>query len=325
MMEKINLRVRGMTCASCAAVIEMGMRKERGVKSVSVNFASEKAYIEFDRAQTDEAKISKAIESLGYKSSVEGGSKEEAGEHDHHKEEKKEEIKKLKFRFIFSLILSLPVIYMVMGEMVGLAQPEIFERYGILLQAIFSGLVIVASFNIWKSGFKKLLKLSPNMDSLIFIGTATAWIYSFINAELMLAGKMVSMNDFYFEAAAFILVFISLGKYLEALTKGKTSDAIKKLIGLQPKTATVIKDGAEVETPISEVVEGDVILVRPGEKIPVDGVVVEGYSGVDEKAITGESIPAEKRAGSEVIGATINKTGALKFKATRVGKDTMLS
>ena len=186
-------------------------------------------------------------------------------------------------------------------------------------------MVIIVSFNIWQSGFKKLLHLAPNMDSLILIGTATAYIYSFINAELLLSGRMVSMDNFYFEAAAFILVFINLGKYLEALTKGKTSDAIKKLIGLQPKTATVIRNGEESEILISEVIVGDIILVKPGEKIPVDGIVTDGYSGVDEKAITGESIPAEKKIGSEVIGATINKTGVLKFKATRVGKDTMLS
>jgi len=163
------------------------------------------------------------------------------------------------------------------------------------------------------------------MDTLILIGTATAYFYSLVNAALLFLGKEISMESFYFEASIFILVFISLGKYLEAITKGKTSEAIKKLMGLQPKTAIVIRDEKELVVAISEVVEGDIVLVKPGEKIPVDGIVVDGYSGVDEKAITGESIPVEKKKGDEVIGATINKTSVLKFKATRVGKNTMLS
>jgi Cu+-exporting ATPase len=163
------------------------------------------------------------------------------------------------------------------------------------------------------------------MDTLVLIGTAAAYFYSLFNAFLLLLGYKVAMNEFYFESAVFILVFISLGKYLEAVTKGKTSQAIKKLIGLQPKTALIIKNNRELEIPIDEVKVGDIILVKPGEKIPVDGIVVSGYSGVDQKAITGESMPVEKKKGDEVIGATINKTGVLQFRATRVGKDTMIS
>jgi len=173
----------------------------------------------------------------------------------------------------------------------------------------------LACFNIWTSGLKNLIRIKPNMDSLIFIGTAAAYFYSVI----------ASTGSPYYESAVFILIFISLGKYLEAKTKGKTGDAIKKLMGLQPKEATIIRDGEEIKIPIFEVKVNDIILVKPGEKIPVDGIVIDGYSGVDEKAITGESIPVEKKIGDEVIGATINKTGVLKFKATRVGKDTMLA
>jgi len=192
-----------------------------------------------------------------------------------------------------------------------------------------------------------LLRLSPNMDTLIFIGTAVAYFYSLIISVFIFLGTKVEAS-LYYESAALILVFISLGKYLEAITKGKTSEAIKKLIGLQPKTATVLRqisnpkhqipnksqiqnsnfqnfDYEEVKMPISDVKVGDIILVKPGGKIPVDGVVIDGYSGVDEKAITGESIPVEKKKGDEVIGATINKTGVLRFRATRVGKDTMLA
>ena len=344
MSQKIILKIFGMHCASCAAIIENALKKEGGIKSANVNFASEKLYIEFDEIEISIARVKKIIEKLGYQATEETA-EEEA--HDHHKETKTQEIRKLKKRFIFALIFSLPIIYMVMGEMIGLPMPTIFENYGTIVQFALATAVIVSCFNIWTSGFKKLLRLSPNMDTLIFIGTAVAYLYSLAVSVLMFLGTKVEAH-FYYESAALILVFISLGKYLEAITKGKTSEAIKKLIGLQPKTATVLRqisnpkhqipnksqiqnsnfqnfDYEEVKMPISDVKVGDIILVKPGEKIPVDGIVIDGYSGVDEKAITGESIPVEKKKGDEVIGATINKTGVLKFEATRVGKDTMLA
>jgi len=320
-MEKIILKVSGMHCASCSAIIENALKNEEGIKSINVNFATEKAYLEFDSIEISIARIQKIIEKLGYKAAEETTEEEM---HDHHKEAKTQEIKKLKKRFILALIFSLPIIYMVMGEMVGLPMPIIFENYGTIIQFVLATAVIVSCLNIWTSGFKKLLRLSPNMDTLIFIGTAVAYFYSLTISVLMFLGIKVEAH-LYYESAALILVFISLGKYLEAITKGKTSEAIKKLIGLQPKEATIIKDDEEIKIPISEVKVGDIILVKPGEKIPVDGIVVDGYSGVDEKAITGESIPVEKKKGDEVIGATINKTGVLKFKTTRVGKDTMLA
>ena len=319
MNQKITLQIRGMDCASCAASIEHNLKKAKGVISASVNFAAENAFVEFDPKEIEIKSVKKIITDLGYKI-------DEPNEHEgHHKMEKESEIKKLKLRFLLSFIFGLPVIYMVMGGLIGLPVPEILERYGIPIQILLSTAVISACFNIWTSGFKKIIKLAPNMDSLIFIGTATAYFYSLVQAALLFSGKIIGMESFYFESAVFILVFISLGKYLEAITKGKTGNAIKKLIGLQPKTAIVIKNGKETEIPISEVVVGDIILVKPGGKIPVDGVVVSGYSGVDEKAITGESMPVEKKKDDQVIGATINKTGVLKFRATRVGKDTMIS
>ena len=321
MNQKTILNISGMHCASCAANIENALKKEAGVKSANVNFASEKLYLEFDEIEISIARIQKIIEKLGYKA-MEEVIEEEM--HDHHKEAKVQEIQKLKKRFIFALIFSLPIIYMVMGEMLGLPMPIIFENYGTIIQFVLVSAVIVSCFNIWTSGFKKLLHLSPNMDTLIFIGTAVAYFYSLIISILIFWGTKVEAS-LYYESAALILVFISLGKYLEAITKGKTSEAIKKLIGLQPKEATIIKDNEEIKIPISEVKVGDIILVKPGEKIPVDGIVIDGYSGVDEKAITGESIPVEKKKGDEVIGATINKTGVLRFRATRVGKDTMLA
>jgi len=321
MNQKTILKILGMHCASCVANIENALKKEEGIKSANVNFASEKLYLEFDSVEISIARIQKIIEKLGYQVTEETA-EEEA--HDHHKEAKTQEIRKLKKRLIFALIFSLPIIYMVMGEMIGLPMPTIFENYGTIIQFVLATAVIVSCLNIWTSGFKKLLRLSPNMDTLIFIGTAVAYFYSLITSVLMFLGTKTGAH-LYYESAALILVFISLGKYLEAITKGKTGEAIKKLIGLQPKEATIIKDNEEIKIPISEVKVGDIILVKPGEKIPVDGIVIDGYSGVDEKAITGESIPVEKKKGDEVIGATINKTGVLKFKATRVGKDTMLA
>jgi len=332
MNQKTILKISGMSCASCAVNIENALKKETGIKSANVNFASEKLYLEFDSIEISIARIQKIIEKLGYQATEETAEEEiypvrngvSNGVHDHHKEAKIQEISKLKKRFISALIFSLPIIYMVMGEIVGLPMPTIFENYGTIIQFVLATGVIVSCFNIWTSGFKKLLRLSPNMDSLIFIGTAVAYFYSLTISVLIFLGTKIEAH-LYYESAALILVFISLGKYLEAVTKGKTSEAIKKLIGLQPKEALIVKGDEEIKTLISEVKVGDIILVKPGEKIPVDGIVVDGYSGVDEKAITGESIPVEKKKGDEVIGATINKTGVLKFKATRVGKDTMLA
>jgi len=317
-MEKAILKVSGMHCASCAANIENSLKREEGVKTVNVNLATEKLYLEFNPFEISIDKIQKIIEKLGYKLLTEEETE------DHHAKKEVQEVQILKKRFLLSLIFSLPIIYIVMGEMLGLPLPMIFKNYGMLFQLILTTAVIVSCFNIWKSGFRNLLRLSPNMDSLIFVGTAVAYFYSLIISFLMFLGKEIKAH-FYYESAAIILMFITLGKYLEAITKGKTSEAIKKLIGLQPKEATIIKDNEEIKIPVSQVKVGDIVLVRPGEKIPVDGIVIDGYSAVDEKAITGESIPVEKKKGDEVIGATINKTGVLKFKATRVGKDTMLS
>ncbi len=310
--------ITGMHCASCSSVIENGLKKEKGVISANVNIANEKLYLEIDEKQTTIEKIKKTIKHLGY------GASEETGGDDHNKIAKEAEMKKLKKRFLFSLIFGFPIIYMVMGEMLGLPMPKIFEEYGLIIQLVLATAVIISCFNIWSSGLKKLLALSPNMDSLIFIGTSVAYFYSVILSIIYLITSRLP-ESLYYESAIFILIFISLGKYLEAITKGKTNESIKKLMGLQPKEAIVIKDGKEIIIPISEVAVGDIILIKPGQKIPVDGMVVDGYSSVDEKAITGESIPVEKKIGDQVIGATINKTGVLKIKTLKVGKDTMLA
>src|SRR4030042_1782583 len=226
----------------------------------------------------------------------------------------KKEIKKLKNTFIFSLVLGLPIFYLVMAEMIGLPMPMLSLKTKIVIQFLITTAIMTVNYQLYVSGLKKLIQRNPNMDSLIETGTLVAYLYSLVISLLIWFKPNFTGNHLYYESAALILVFISLGKYLEKLTKGKTSEAIKKLIGLQPKEATIIKNNEEIKIPISEVRVGDIILIRPGEKIPVDGIVIDGYSGVDEKAITGESIPVEKRKGNEVIGATINKHGVLKFK-----------
>ena len=284
-----------MHCASCAANIENSLKKTPGVKSVNVNFASEKAHVHYDESATNLGDIKKTIEKLGYHA-------HEAGmAHEHGKDN----AKNLRNRFLIALIFSLPIIYMTMST------PNI------LLEFIFTTIVIGACLNIWISGVKNLIKLTPNMDSLIFLGTAAAYFYSVVASFTGL--------ELYYESAAMIFVFISLGKYLESVTKGKTSNAIKKLIGLQPKEATVIRNGKEQKILISSVAVGDIVVVKPGEKIPVDGVLTEGNSEVDEKMITGESLPVEKNIGDAVIGGTINKVGSFQFKATRVGSETLLA
>lgn len=322
-MKKTILKISGMHCAACAVKIENTLKKEKGVISINVNLASEKTSLEYDADHIGFKKIKKIIEKLGYKAEKESF---EVGALDHRRKEEKREIKKLRNRFIISLIFGFPIIYMVMGGMIGLPIPKFFKDFGALIQFGLATIVILTCFNIWIFGFKNLVRFSPNMDSLIFIGTATAYFYSVVVSITLLLGiKNLGLEYLYYESAVFILVFISLGKYLEAVTKGKTSKAIKKLIGLQPKEATVIKNGHEISVLISEVKVGDVILIKPGEKIPVDGIVIDGYSGVDEKAITGESIPVEKKENDKVIGATINKTGVLKIRAEKVGRDTMLA
>ncbi len=327
-----------MHCASCAVNIEGALEKKAGIKSASVNFASEKLYLEFNKAEISIAEIRKIIKNLGYDAIEENfesslAATEGSAETIIRRQEKETtrqgmvtdgSFKKLKRRFILTLIFSLPIIYMVMGEMIGLPIPEVFQKYGIVIQFILTTAVIIFCINIWISGFKKMLRWAPNMDSLIFIGTAVAYFYS-LTVSILISLGIKAEAHLYYESAALILVFISLGKYLESMTKGKTGEAIKKLIGLQPREATVIKGKQAVKVHITQVKTGDVILVKPGEKIPVDGIVVGGYSGVDEKAVTGEGIPVEKRKDDMVIGATINKTGVLKFRATRVGKDTMLA
>jgi len=325
MNQKIILKIFGMDCGSCAANIEHTLRKEKGVILFDINFASEKASVEFDDREISLEKIKEIVKNLGYKAEKE--TYESMMEHgrDHHKLSGEKEIRKLRNIFIFSAALGLPIFYLVMAKMIGLPLPVLSLKTEVVIQFLITTAIMAVNYPLYIFGFKKLIQRNPNMDSLVETGTVAAYLYSLVISFLVWFKPGYAGNHLYYESAALILIFISLGKYLEVLTKGKTSEAIKKLVGLQPKEATVIKDGQEIKIPIVEVKVGDIILVKPGEKIPVDGLVIEGYSAIDQKAITGESIPVEKKKDDEVIGATINKTGVLKFKATRVGRDTMLA
>ncbi|MBU2025191.1 MAG: heavy metal translocating P-type ATPase [Patescibacteria group bacterium] len=317
-MQKIVLKIQGMHCASCAATIENNLKKQKGVFSASVNFASEKAVIEFNRGKINQKEIQVIIKKLGYTS------KQQVYK-PYRDQVASKEIKALKKKFLLSALLGLPVFYLAMGETVNLPLPALPENTKIIFQFFAATLIIIVNYPLYLSGFKKLVERSPNMDSLIATGTSAAYLYSLIVSLFIWLKPELKDVHFYFESAAMILLFISLGRYLEALTKKKTSQAVKKLIALQPQKATIIKKNQEVKIPVSRIKIGDIVLTRPGEKIAVDGLVIDGYSAVDQKAITGESIPAEKQKGDKVIGATINKTGVLKIKTTKIGKDMMIS
>ncbi|NFI02898.1 cadmium-translocating P-type ATPase [Clostridium botulinum] len=317
-----NLKVEGMTCSACANRVERVTKKLQGVQESNVNFATEKLTIVVDEDVAGYSDIKTAVEKAGYKLEKE----------DKAKEDKKESnpAKELLNRFIISMILTVPLLIISMGHMVGMHLPSIINPMinplnFALIQIALTLPVMLVGYKFYKVGIKNLFKLSPNMDSLISIGTLAAFLYGIFAIVKINQGSSEYAMHLYFESAAVILTLITLGKYLEAVSKGKTSQAIKALMGLAPKNATVIRNGGESIIPIEEVVAGDIVLVKPGEKLPVDGEVIEGSTSIDESMLTGESIPVEKEIGSTVIGASINKTGFIKYKATKVGKDTALA
>ena len=319
-----NFKIEGMTCSACANRIERTVKKLDGIEEASVNFASEKLTVSIDADAIQVATIKAAVEKAGYKLITE----------DEVITKKKYTSQQLLFRrLIASLALTIPLLIVTMGHMVGMPLPQIIEPMEnplnfALIQLVLTLPVMIVSYKFYTIGYKNLFKLSPNMDSLIAVGTTAAFLYSLYGTYMIVAdpksGHEYAMH-LYYESAATILALITLGKYLEARSKGRTSEAIKKLMGLAPKTATVIRNNKEVIVPLEEVVVGDLVLVKPGEKLPVDGEVVEGSTAIDEAMITGESIPVEKTVGSKVIGASINKTGFIKYRATKVGSDTTLA
>lgn len=319
-----TLQIQGMTCASCAKTVEKVTQKLNGVTEANVNFATEKLNISFDEALLSLNEIQIAVDKAGYKAI------DDRLAADTDQERREQERKALWRRFLISAIFTIPLLYMAMGHMLHFPLPKLLhpEMYPLLFAVVQLALVLpsmIAGYKFYTVGFSALWKRSPNMDSLIAIGTSAAFLYGIYAIAEIISGSFEYVNNLYFEAVGVIITLIMLGKYLETVTKGKTSEAIKKLMGLTPKTAILIKDGEEVETPIEEVNVGDIILVRPGERMPVDGVVVEGATAVDESMLTGESIPVEKNIGDSIIGASFNKNGSIRYRATKVGADTALA
>ena len=323
---QVVIPIVGMTCAACVNRIQKIVGKLDGVVGVNVNLASEKATVIYLPNIIKLSAIKHAIEKAGYKTlDVE---KELTIDED--KERKDAQIRLMRVRLLVSAIFALPLIYIAMGPMLSLPLPAFINpvqnplQYS-LLQAVLTIPIVVAGYKFYTVGFRALFSLSPNMDSLIAIGTSAAVTYSLYSVWQIYNGNVQAVASLYFDTAGVIITLIMFGKLLETISKGKTSDAIKKLMGLAPKTATVIYDGEQVQIPIEEVAKGDVILVKPGEKIPVDGIILEGHTAIDEAMLTGESLPVDKNVGDNVYAASINKNGLIQFEATKVGSQTALA
>lgn len=319
--------IEGMSCASCAMTIENAVSKIPGVHKASVNLATEIMTVEANDSVTPED-IAKVVDGVGYSARPRGKSVEEELEE---KNEKKEaHLREMKRNLTISAIFTVPLLFIAMADMVGIPMPAFLSpmqspvSYALIQLALVLPILWVGR-RFFVDGFKALSKGHPNMDSLVALGTSAAFLYSLYGTYHVLEGHAHFAMNLYYESAGVILTLITLGKYFEAVSKGKTSMAIQTLVGLAPKMATVLRDGQEVEVLVEEVQVGDLIRVKPGEKVPVDGVVTEGNSTVDESMLTGESIPVSKAVGDEVIGASLNKTGSFILRATKIGKDTALS
>ncbi|MCI6737663.1 MAG: heavy metal translocating P-type ATPase [Intestinibacter sp.] len=337
-IKKIELTVHGMTCAACSKAVERVTKKLDGVKESSVNIATEKATISYDPSKVRLSQITKAIEKAGYEPITEEN-KETVDEDQQRKEREKNTLFK---KFITAICFAIPLFYIAMGPMVpspigpwplpDIISPDTHIINYALIQIVLVVPIMLVGYKFYINGFKSLFNGSPNMDTLVAIGTSSAFIYSLYttinlinNSGASMAEHMSHHHQLYFESAGIIIALILLGKFLESRSKGKTSEAIKKLMGLQPKTAVILVDDKEVEVSIDEVLVGDIVVVKPGEKIPVDGKIVFGHTSIDESMLTGESMPVEKTIGDSVTGASINKNGLIRFEATKVGKDTALA
>ena len=319
--DKKELVITGMTCAACSTRIEKGLNKMEGVLQANVNLALEKASVEFNPSAISTKDLIQKVESLGYGAMVKNDENEkEAVDY------RQKEIEKQQGKFLFAAILSLPLLWAMAGHFSFtsfLWVPDAFMNPWVQL-ALATPVQFFIGKQFYVGAYKALKNKSANMDVLVVLGTSAAYFYS-IYLSIQTIGSDAHSVGLYFETSAVLITLIILGKLFEAKAKGRSSEAIKKLMGLQAKTATVIRNGEEMTIPLEDVVTGDTLLVKPGEKVPVDGEVLEGTSALDESMITGESVPVDKTVGDRVIGATINKNGFLKIKATKVGKETALS
>ncbi len=317
-MKEIQVGIGGMTCASCSSAVERTLNKLEGVDKAQVNLATETATIAFDESHLDLDVIKKAVQRIGYSvvETVDQKTKEE---------EKRRDLANLGHRLIISSILTVFLLVLAMGPMLGLTLP-LSHLTNALLQLVFAAGTMIAGSTFFTKGFSTLVKREPNMDSLVAIGTTASFLYSFWGIfEILMGNHMAAHDHLYFEGVGTILTLVMLGRYLEHRSKGKTGDAIRKLMELAPAIATVLRDGRQVSIDASQVQVGDIVMVKPGEKLPVDGVVLSGFSAIDESLLTGESLPVEKSLGSEVYAATLNTTGVLQYRASKVGSDTALA
>jgi len=327
--KRVSLSLSGMHCTSCALIIEKSLNKVPGVKEAHVNFAAEKALVTYDGSIVKTESLIKTVQKTGY-SAVVLNDKDTQFE----AKKRKQEIKNLFNQFLISFVFSLPMLYFMLFDFFSWIPGRAFflPLVGIISFILATPVQFIIGRGFYKGMWSALRMKTFNMDSLIAIGTSVAYFYSvinyifyYLNTKSLIGIRGVKIPELYFETAAFLITFVILGKWLEAQAKGRTSDAIKKLMGLQAKTARIMRNGVTIDIPIDQVIHGDIVLVRPGEKIPVDGVIVRGSSAVDESMITGESLPVEKQAKDTVVGGTMNKTGSFEFQATRVGSETTLS
>lgn len=329
--KEVIIPIGGMTCASCVKAVEKAVKKIDGVENVQVNLATEKASISYKAEKVKLYEIKGAIEKAGFK--VLEVEKKQSVDEDKLRKEK--EMNTLLVKFIISAIFAVPLFYIAMGTMIPapigplpvpeIINPNVNPLNFALVQLFLTIPIIIAGNKFFSKGVKSMVAKAPTMDSLITIGSSAALIYSLYSLYLVANGDAMAVHHMYFESAGVIITLVLLGKYFESRAKGKTGEAIKKLMGLSPKTAIIIKNDKEIEIPIEEVAVGDIIIVKPGSKIPVDGIVIEGHTSVDESMLTGESIPVEKNVGSSVVGASINKNGTIRFRAEKVGSDTAIS
>ncbi len=323
---EVSLPIGGMTCAACSARIEKVLGKTAGIEQAGVNLATETAQLKFDPEVIRLSEIKDIVRKLGYEPLE--IKKTSASEENRARKERALRIQKIKL--IVAVVFALPLLYLAMGPMVGLpvpgaVHPDRFPLRFALTQLLLTLPIIAAGYRFYVSGTKAILNKAPNMDSLIAIGTSAAVAYSLYSTVKIAQGDVHAVHGLYFESAGVIIALILLGKTLEAISKGRTGEAVRKLMNLAPQTAILLQNGVEKEIPVSEVEMGDVLLVRPGSRVPVDGVITEGSTALDESMLTGESLPLDKGAGEKVFAATINTTGLIKIKATGVGDDTALS
>ncbi|MFT9004562.1 MAG: heavy metal translocating P-type ATPase [Liquorilactobacillus hordei] len=326
-MKREDYAIDGMVCASCSLTIEKAVGKLAGVTDVSVNLTTEKMNVAYDARALDEQKIISAVSDAGYGAKLLAGTFSEI---EQQTDKKTRQLDKLWLQFIYSAIFTIPLLYIAMGSMIGLWLPSFIQpasnpKVFVMIELLLVLPVIILNLDYFKIGFKTLVRGHPNMDSLVALGSGAALIYSFFGTIQVFMGNYSYSDTLYYEAAGTILTLITLGKYFETVSKGKTSTAIKKLLDLTPKTANVIINGQEKEISLADVKLENIVIVRPGQKIPVDGRIIEGNSTVDESLLTGESMPVTKKIGDDVFAGSLNQSGTFELKVTKNQKETVLA